>query len=691
MSEAPAIILQRHRMRSDWEIVSRIESELQRAIDNQMPQINRSERNWKAYTGLHGGPWSEPDKAQLSREGREAAVFGMGRPKVDTLTGSLISEIYDLDWVPTQGTRTSSTEAIKDTYFIDKELFDYKTNISKTLRDGSVMRGECKIEVTRKIGGLPRIRIVHKNPTFIIRDPYWITEDDADCQSLWDIYHLGATELKNIFKARGAVIEQALEMQRRMGGDWSATDDVFDQIEKEMKGHLYRVIEHHWMEDVSITRAFGRKLEDETGKWYPFPITEDEEKLELFMVANEIDPLSVVEAPYTDKIHNVTTVCPSLLTDALLENGRSETQVGPRLPYYHFSNARINGEDLGVIDTIFYALQHIDKREAKITDLISTEQGATIGNEDAIPGVTAKKEAEGKLADPSAIIWARGDEMRKGTVFQTAKSRQFPSTVVNQLERMYDVIDRISGVPAAMEGMTESASEPGVVFDRKLQVSRIALLLITQQVKQLNNHLAEGYFYQWQKSYNGPPLKFVSRDGKRQVTLNERVSKGDKIYVRNVPALAPRCSVYVTESEQSLSRQSSNRMLYSGMYKDMAANHPEYATILAAAIMETFPLNDKLKAELERVGTLQKVRDMSKIKADIANLDASTQMAILNIAQAQMGLQEIAGQDIPVDEFEESEVNPEALPAQTGEGQGGALPPPEKPLPEPVQGPLPTV
>lgn len=643
MSRASAHInTEPYKLGSSWELVNKIQHEWRTAFNAYDGQFKRCERNWKAYTGMEGGAWDEKDKDTLSREDRVASVFNVTRPKVDSFTGAQLAETWDFDWVPAEGPKSKITDAIKNSYYIDKEMMNYDYHLGNTIRDGNVFAGEVKMELSQEYGGLPRIKLAHKQQPFVLRDPYWISDDDKDCESLWDVYHLSPVQIWNIFHPKGSILQSALKQFKLAGGEWTNDEQIFSQVEREIKGHMLRVIEHHWLEIQHTTRAIGKI--NGSHRYVPFPLTTEHNILNKFKEDNNIDPQSIFEIPIKQRLHRVSTICPSLMQESLLEEGYSRVQVG-RLPYFRYSTSRVNGQDMGVVDFMFYAQQHIDKRESKLTDLIETSQGGgKLVNADAFrePKDMARFQDEGN--DPSSIFMMNGDEMKQGRLIEYINQNQYPAQVVDQLERMYSVIDRLTSVPIAQEAQTQSANEPAALYDRKLQVARISTMLSTNRVKQLMGNIAEAYFYQWQRSYSGPRREYSSRDGKINVVLNERILKDGKIMLKNVPMLAPRCSVFVTESEKSLNRNTSNRLLYEGLIQKVANTHPELATIMLHGYLKTMPLDDQMRLQLDRVEMLQKVRDMSKIKADVAQFDAVTAQSIMAMVEASLQTEQMTAQ-----------------------------------------------
>jgi hypothetical protein len=642
---APALLKNKYGMSSDAQLVLKVEMEAIDAYQYRKPEFERLERNTRGYSGLDGGSYNEEELQDLDEQDREAAILNICRPKVETFAGTMMSAMYDVDYKPVTGARRSDTEAMRTSWIADKELYDYYWHMGECLRDMGIQCSEMKLEIDTTFDGLPRAKFVHKNPAFIIRDPYWISKRDSECESLHEVYHLSAKQLTDIFEAKGPEVEQAYREWVKQGGNYRETDtDFYGQVKREFKGHLFRVIEHHWLDTIRTTQLIGR-TKDEARRLYNFPITKDKKVLEQFINLYNIDTGSLNEIPIKEKIHMVTIVCPSLLKNALLSNGKAKVQVGPRLPYYHLAMARVNGKDLGIVDSLLYANRQIDQQTSKLTDMISNRGGAKIANADAFQNPNDKTEFQEGFNDPKRLFFADGDAFKKGQIIQTTDTSGYPEqAAISQLVRIFEMVDRLSHIPAALDSTTESASEPGVVYDRKIQVAQIALYLSTSAVKQFVNDLGEGYMYVYKATYNGPRRDMTTRDGKRSATINKKVPIDGEVYVQNVPALTPRCSVIVTESALSPTKNAADRAQLLGIFKDVAATHPEYSTVIINKILNTYELDDETKAKLEQIKALQEQRDMAKMRSEIATMDAQASQAIAVILQTNMQMQQMMAQ-----------------------------------------------
>jgi len=243
-------------------------------------------------------------------------------------------------------------------------------------------------------------------------------------------------------------------------------------------------------------------------------------------------------------------------------------------------------------------------------------------------------------------------------------SNQFPSTLINQLERMWDIVDRVSKVPAAMAAMSENSNESGILFERKLQVSQLGTLTLKDRVKHLRKSIWEGYFEQWPLAYKGIHREFSTRDGKHRAELNKRVfnQAEGRWYIQNRPTDIPRCAVIITEAASSPTLAMRKQALFSEFYNmSVKGNQQDYAEFFYSKMLKTVEFTDEDKAELEQLDILMKVKRYKRIVAEISNLDATAKQAALTALQATMSMEQLLGpqqpqQAAPVSQIPEEEV-----------------------------------
>jgi hypothetical protein len=396
------------------------------------------------------------------------------------------------------------------------------------------------------------------------------------------------------------------------------------------------------METLQTRRIMGQKMN--SNRWYNFPITKDKEVLKEFMFRNKIDPESMTDYDYQDKIHKIAIICPQITNTQLLANGISKIQC-KRLPFFHFTVDRTFGKDKGIIDDVIDLQRTINKRESKITDMISTATGGgKIVNWDLFKNPEDRQKFLDNANDPAYIGWGDGDEMTKDRAMIYLNSNQFPSTLVDQLQRMYDIVNIISKVPAAMAAMTEGANESGILYERKLQIAQLGTLILDRRVENFYKSAIEAYLEQWPLAYKGFSREFSTRDGKHKIELNRRVFNYEegRYYIQNRPEEIPRCSVILTKSANSPTNAMRKQAKFSELYNlATKANQADDAEFLWQKILDTEDWSDEDKAEYEELKLMKKIKRYKRMEAEIANFDATAKQAMLVSLQSVMQLQQL--------------------------------------------------
>jgi len=625
--------------------------------------------NWKNYFAVDGTQWKDLTRNKLIGQNRHAAQFNIIGPKVDAMAGSLMQEETDLDWKPMDGIRNSLTESLKTGYYVDSEIANYPKNFEAVIRDALIYLGVLKVQMSDRHDPLFNIVMRRMEPGFVVFDPYWISDEDDECENAYEIFHLSAEEIMRRYDISNPLLEQEVLEHRKTGFRYyEQTRNPNELVLLMRKGHLHRVIEHHYMENLETTRLIGQRLD--STRYITFPITTDKAAKEHYMLTNHIDPFTILETPYTDRIHKLKTIAPDIVHDKCLEKGTSKTQIR-RLPYIQLTANRAFGQNKGIVDDLVDIQQTINKRESKLTDLISVATGGgKLVNKDLFLDPKAMKRFLERANDPSYTEFVNGDEMVKGKTIEYINSAQYPAEIINQLMRMWDIVDRVSKVPAALEAISDNPNESGVLFERKLQVARVNTITLVNRIRDFMKKCAEAYYHQFQLAYNGPERTMSTSDGSRETVLNKRVynPSNGKVYIQNRPDMMPRCHVIATESRSAPNRKIRDRAIFSELYNLSTQTNPEYASFFFELLLETMDLDEEHKQRLKEISALQKIRDKTKIQTEIANLISQSKQADFAGAQAQVGLQQLMAQlgqqpEVPTQQVPEDEV-PQELPVE---------------------------
>lgn len=643
-----------HRGKEGKELVTLIEREFTEAVNAHRKDMTLMEEAWNAYVNFEGSLWDPVKKQKLIDQKRDIRVFEVVAPKVDTLAGALVSELPDLDWIPVEGEKTSTTESIKDSWYTDKELTNTEYEMMLGIRDGLVHIGWVRLCENNKYGkpvlGLERIE-----PGHLIPSAYWTHNSDRKLNCVFVIGYLTPEEIMFKYRTKIFEIKQAMEDIKSYGKQelpYSA-DTQRKNYENRISDH-YKIIEKHWIEHVETSRLVGPKIEinqvtgEPTGivRWVPFPVTDNREIIQSYAEQNNIPLKYAEEVPYTDTVHWVTTVCPELSPNIVLENAKSKIQV-QGLPFYHFTVMRHNGRNKGIAAALLDPARTISEREALVTELISKANGGErLADKNVFGSRKDRDEFVRNHNNPNHTQFVDFSMSQTGRIVENVPPAQYPSQVLDQISRMYDVVvPMTSRVSDSMSAISQPGKS-GVLFDKEITVNRIANYLMNMAIKNFMDHIAEGYFFQWQITYAGIERQVNSRDGKKKVILNERVIGDDgREMIRNHVGYVPRCRALVTESAKSPTSQMRNRMLYSDILQTINPQvNPEHYNFMFTQYMSTMDLPEKIKAELEALNKQLDIKAKMNFVAQIMQLHAGTKMASVQAAQMDIQLQQIMAQ-----------------------------------------------
>jgi len=580
---------------------------------------------WDAYSAIDGGQYTPLQRQTLREEERHPWQFDVLSPKVDTLAGTLIADLPDIDWNAITGENTMVIEALKEQYFIDKELFNWDDMLLYTIRDGCVHSGWIQLAEDKKYSPTGNISLKRCRPGYIVPDCYWKTDDDRDLEVLYKYGYYKPENLKRIFQAKSDDIERAIE-KRKLGRsvtDENATssNDVLQQTYQAQVGDEWRVIEKHYISVISKERLVGAKIDPPTGQmyWIPFPLTDDKQKLQAFAEANGIDMMDVQVTQYDEKVHNVKTVT-DLDKSIVLEDGKSRVQVNG-LPFYHFTCNRVNGHDRGIAESILDAQRVINEKESMILEYIGKASGGgSVWNEDLFKDEKQKQRFAKKRNQPGHIEFADLDAVRQTHI--DVNPANVPSTIFQEISRMYnETIPIVSRVSDAMSAIT-NPGDSGILTERKYQMNRIGNVMYDKFVKQLLNNIGEGFFYQFQITYDDVQRDIKTRSGST-ITINQKQEMGGQRVVINSVSNIPRCKVIVTESTKTPIFQLRKRMEIAEIIKDIPPEDYLRRQQALSIFFENTPMNDEDKAKMDVINELENTKAMMQFTAEMSTLQTT--------------------------------------------------------------------
>jgi hypothetical protein len=342
-------------------------------------------------------------------------------------------------------------------------------------------------------------------------------------------------------------------------------------------------------------------------------------------------------------IYYITTVVPEL-NNLILEDRMSEIQIG-RLPFFFFSAARITGRDSGIVDSLIDPQQTLNKRESMIDDMIaSAAKGGLIINEEIFDNdPRAIQDYKDNSAKPGYRGTAKGGIDIKGNIVELP-SAQFPSTAINDENRMLDMMDRLSKVTPAQSGRSEGSEESGVLFINKKLQTEINQTLLVENMAHFKNEKGEGYMLLAQQLYSNVYREFAVNGGRDTIGLNERMPDGS---IGLDISMMPRHKVIVDQSPQGATQRLIDRAINGDVLVQIGQSSPLHAAKAISNIMKTLDHSMEERDEYNQISDVHMETVMLEVKAKQVQLQAMIAQGEAQIQQIQnpeQGLPPVEGE-----------------------------------------------
>lgn len=595
---------------------------------------------WKFAFGGDGEQWDYEAWKYKKQRGIRAGQYNFIGQKVDTYTGAIIADRYDIKYDPVDGERNSGIRAIEDAYYTDKERCGYDVQWNLFVQDAVIHLGVLECKVGTKYDRRGNIYFERALPGRWVFDSYWKTDDDVDCRRSWKHWHSTIEQMFEIFGSLPSTpqLDELIKKRKKLGMSWTERQiDEYNRYDPTFND-AYHIVESHWVECLKTKRLI---YYDDFGNPILFPVTEDNEKLEQFAQQAGItewqDRVDMV--PYEDKIHHSAAYCQELFPYTLLEYGKPEVQT-QSLPTIQLTMHRDpSGRNKGVPHDLIDAQKDVNYNKSKVHEYLANALGgAVVYDKRLMPNESDQQDFEQNRNDNSRAFGLDGDPSR---FMSHVTDAQPNNQVVQQISESVDFMDRISGKSAAMESQTQGSNEPAALYEMKLKVDKIGDLPVLNRVKRSRTRQAEMYFLQAQITYKDTERSFTSKDGKRKSTLNEKVTFMGRPAIKNSVEDLPLCSVTISEAPDNLTKNIRTQTELSMMLKSVPPEYRETIAIIIGELFKATHIPDDKKLKIEQAVQLETVSARIAKMAEISTMDTTMAQNSLMSAQFKAQLQQL--------------------------------------------------
>jgi hypothetical protein len=653
------------RMRSsDGELVRYVEDKHRHWVDYHSPARKRLYDVLEAFMDINGGMWPKKERDEITGSGRHAASINIAKQKMETLSGSLMSEKFDFDFKPLDIEENTLIESIKHWYFADKEQYNYSNADNQTNISGLLHAGVQTMYIDYNIRRTGAIGFKHLTDGMVLSDPYWQTNENKDWREAMIDGYLTPSKMIEDFNITDDGIRKLAEADFYIGETYEGQDDVraWENLPNR-EGSRFLVSEYRWLEKLKTTRLHAQ-LPD--GEWFAFPLKVREEQVRDFIEKMEIHWSDIREFPYEDNILQYCIISPDLTgiaPDLIFVRGKHPIQCGG-IGLFKFSATRMFGIDKGLFEYILDLNRTLNYRQSKIDDIIaSAASGMAFVNKNKIGGDAGIRQLAQNKTRPDYIHPVDGSPDGVATLFPI---NQVPEHIFREVNNIIDLFDRVSPVTPALEGAA-TKDESGILLEMRHEITKLGTLRLYNNWQQFLMDKAEAWYNQAQITYKNLYRKVPSANGAGSVEFNvpafRTTAEGtrEKVYINSIGDL-PRAKVIVTLSKASPTKRMARRLELFDTTKMLSA-HPELfkneIRILTNDLISTIEREPEEQVKLERMQTLQEMRDILEIFTQIESLKAQgmeaqmMQKRLSDMMQSAQGaMQQITGQQQVPEQFE---------------------------------------
>lgn len=585
----------------------------------------RERRNWRAYDATEFGQYDEQALAVLIQEGRPPTSFNIIKRYIDTITGSILADGYDLHYETELGDENNIAILFNELYLEDRDIGKFLGEFLEMVRAGFIYRGWMEMFIDRTRDPRGRVGLRYTSADRIVSDPDWTTHRVKDNKAIYVNNWMSPQQILDRFKKKTPEIQAAIqqyEMSRSGDGEVRELDKLFDlspEFFDEQNG-LYLVSSKLYLERESRDKLFDLQ----TQQFLPDLPPED---LDAFMFAAKMDGSRIEVIPSDVTTCKVKTFAPAISLDLILEKGNHPIQTGG-YPLFAFSSDCINGRPNTPTDQLYDIQLTINKRESTKTHVFMTtsyntllvEEDATSDPEDA------KKIATGKGRPGAGYLVTPGTN-REGRIKYMEKNPP-PSELMADQQYLVGLADKLTPSVPALQGLGEEG-DSGVLFQAKVAQAQIGIQIPSKFLKAFWNEIGDAYFFAAQQTYTYP-MVFNSKRLDTRFVLNMEGG----IWMEQIPRM--RVTVTQSPTSETYRRQLIQQYVALNQYIPGGLTRQALARLVVKSLpnipeeeLDKLAETAKLEEELQKEGTLLQLENIKMQRQQTMVMAQSGQMGMM--------------------------------------------------------------
>lgn len=627
--------------------------------------FDRCIENWHFYLGLEAeygnGQWPKEAVQWMLSKRRHIFTYNIAKVTIERLAASMMKVPSDPEFFPVGRNATSLTESLKDVMYADKERCDWAGTDLEMIIAGMVFQAVCRISINDKWDPLGNISFDMCLPNSWYADPMWKSHSIRDLRVCYHEQFLMPDVLYEIYGDKNPAFK--IELDRFMQGEGTygtPSGPVPFDVQGDTWGSAQKIIHEYRMKRVPTKYEFI--VTEEGDVRFPKNLEHPYEKIAWLnqrFGEGGWQPDRIFEKPDYEDICVKITICPRISVREVIEEEKCEVQVG-HPPFEVYSFDRVNGEPYGVIDAVKDMQTNINyemsMKQFKLQiDGFGGAKGidreAFASEEEFERAKIQHNDAGAKPFELNAGYTATGGKAIVNLSEHPTDSNEAMAELANIIDRMWPIVSRHV---QAQSGMTQSASEPGILYNSKLDQAEMTLFVAQTRLRNYRRDMYEDWLLQAVQQYSimGIPREFSRSGSSKKVILNEEVLLPDgSTGIRNdISTLREiRCQVIISEKQDTPTKKQQDLQILSdllGTYANTQNQTPTTIFIRNVIAQKVDQLSEEDKRVLEELGN----KELELLYNDLEMKLMQPQVAPAPVAQAAQGIPQAPSQsqEIPV-------------------------------------------
>jgi hypothetical protein len=602
------------------------------------PKMDALKQDIDFYQSINYGQWTPTAVQRMEQQQRPIITWNIIMKHIDTEAGMLLQNPFEFSFDTEYGQNPIHAQLMNELRLRDKDLGKWTLQKIMFVIDFLINTGVMEPYIDKREDKFGAINFRRRRARNFEFDEHWESNNVDDNKQIFSWSYMYPDDILHTFGKTADKKEEINEAIKRFKTNRGQEIQTF-----EADKWSRTFIPLHRKNQYLVVQMMDMKHKNETVLYNPLngnfiEGVANRAQKEAFMRLSAMQGINLVEVPnYHSKECGLKVFAPGLSLETMLANGPHPLQIGG-YPLIVASPKNTDGQRFGRVE------QYKDPQSTynkKIATYLHWEMTASEGSTFINPGAFGSESTEEKRYIDEGNV--PGGFYRTQD-FNQIKREERPLPPTDKLSSANQVIDFMNmiGTPMAARAMSESASEPGVLFNAKREQAAVADEPLNKILEHAEDMAGKMYLKIATQHYaDGVPRVFQSKEDGKNVYVNvDEQTDISKI---------GRLSVRITQSPVGVSIKRENLAIMATLRK--STKDPLEDALLAQQTVKLIPgMEEETRNMMEE--TLQLSVDAAK---------AEKQMIIAQTGQPppQPGAPSTPGQN--------ADVLPPGMPINLGE------------------------